>query len=374
MPPAPPEDFAARLSGILNASALNLALAIGHRCGLLAALARESEPLSAAELAGRTGLDARYVREWLGAMVCGEIVEISGEGETERYLLPAERAEVLVGRNDDGLAIYCQELPLLTSSVYEQVLQAFQTGHGIPYSSYPDFQTFMAELAATKHRRQLLDQFLPAVDDGRLIERLRSGIRVCDFGCGEGVALVLMATAFPDSEFVGIDIDWEALAVARKNATRFELPNLEFSLHDASELRHDRHWAGRFDYVTAFDAIHDQRAPLEALQSVHHLLAADGLFSMVDIAACSSQAGNREHPLGAFLYTVSLMHCLPVGLVGGGAGLGMMWGREQAAALLAEAGFAQVEVGPVLAEAGFAQVEVGPVPGDPFNLHYLCRR
>jgi len=359
MPPAPPEDFAARLSGILNASALNLVLAIGHRCGLLAALARESGPLSAAELAGRTGLDARYVREWLGAMVCGGIVEISGDGETERYLLPAERAEVLVGRNDDGLAIYCQELPLLTSSVYEQVLQAFQTGHGIPYSSYPDFQTFMAELAATKHRRQLLDQFLPAVDDGRLIERLRSGIRVCDFGCGEGVALMLMATAFPDSEFVGIDIDWEALAVARKNATRFELPNLEFSLHDASELRHDRHWAGRFDYVTAFDAIHDQRAPLEALQSVHHLLAADGLFSMVDIAACSSQAGNREHPLGTFLYTVSLMHCLPVGLVGGGAGLGMMWGREQATALLAE--------------AGFTQVEVGPVPGDPFNLHYLCR-
>lgn len=360
MPRTPAEDFAARLNDILNASALNLALAIGHRCGLLLALARESEPCKAAALAEQTGLDERYVREWLGAMVCGEIVEISGgAGGEELYLLPPERAEVLVGSNDDGLAIYCQELPLLTSCAYEKVLNAFRTGSGIPYSNYPDFQAFMAGLAATKHRRQLIEEFLPVVDGGRLVERLKAGIRVCDFGCGEGVALVLMAAAFPESSFVGIDIDWEVLAIARKNAARFNLSNLEFGLHDASELLHDPHWAGRFDYVTAFDAIHDQQAPLEALKSVRHVLADDGLFSMVDIAACSRQADNCEHPLGSFLYTVSLMHCLPVGLVDGGAGLGMMWGREQAVALLEE--------------AGFGQISVEPVPGDPFNFHYLCR-
>jgi len=115
---------------------------------------------------------------------------------------------------------------------------------------------------------------------------------------------------------------------------------------------------GLFDYVTAFDAIHDQTRPLDVLRGVNHMLTPDGRFSMVDIAANSNLADNLAHPMGPFLYTVSLMHCMPVGLEGGGAGLGMMWGREKAVEMLRD--------------AQFQKVQVLEMPDDPFNLHFFC--
>jgi hypothetical protein len=98
---------------------------------------------------------------------------------------------------------------------------------------------------------------------------------------------------------------------------------------------------------------------MAALKNVHAMLAPEGAFSMIDIAADSSLAKNSDHAMGAFLYAVSLMHCLPVGLVNEGAGLGMMWGRQKAAALLKA--------------AGFGRIKIEPIPDDPFNLHFYCR-
>ena len=138
------------------------------------------------------------------------------------------------------------------------------------------------------------------------------------------------------------------------------MTNIRFALKDAAVLRHPNEFSKSFDYITAFDAIHDQTRPLEALQGVVELLKADGAFSMIDIAAETDIQGNRNHPMGAFLYTVSLMHCLPVGLVDGGAGLGMMWGRQRAEEMLAQ--------------AGFGRVTVATIPDDPFNLHFFCRK
>lgn len=175
-----------------------------------------------------------------------------------------------------------------------------------------------------------------------------------------GVATILMARAFPASRFTGIDISAGALETAR-NAFREEgLTNICFEQRDAADLRHPNDLSGRFDYITAFDAIHDQTRPLEALQGIHEILKNDGVFSMIDIAAETDIEGNRNHPMGPFLYTVSLMHCMPVGLVDGGAGLGMMWGRQ-----LAEK---------MLGQAGFARVTVMEIPNDPFNLHFFCKK
>lgn len=109
-----------------------------------------------------------------------------------------------------------------------------------------------------------------------------------------------------------------------------------------------------------FDAIHDQTRPLSALKGAYAILKPGGLFSMVDIAAATNLAGNLDHPMGPFLYTVSLMHCMPVGLVDGGSGLGMMWGREKAVKMLQK--------------AGFDQIQVLEIPDDPFNYHYLCTK
>jgi len=335
------KPFSEKMTDILNYSALNLAMAVGYQTGLFDVMDTFDTPQTLEAIAGKAGLNSRYVKEWLGVMVSGDIVEISiGKDGENHFFLPKQHGE--------------------TSCAMEAVVEGFTTGDGVTYDRYPKFQTFMSQLADAKHRQVLVDQFLPAVDEGRLVECLQSGIRVCDLGCAEGVALILMANAFPESSFVGIDISREAIEAARSETSRQQLGNLEFVVRDAAMLKDNPEYKAAFDYVTAFDAVHDQTRPLEVLQGIHHILAPDGMFSMVDIAARSNLADNLDHPMGPFLYMVSLMHCLPVGLVDGGPGLGMMWGREKAVEMLKK--------------AGFAKVQVLEIPEDPFNLHYFCRK
>lgn len=356
------EAFGRRMADILNYGALNLAMAVGYRTGLFEAMASFSFPRSAAAIAAKAGLNARYVQEWLGVMATGDVVDlVSGNDGIQRYLLPPEHAAFLVkSAATANLAVYTQEIPLLTICAMEPVIRAFQTGEGLPYSVYPRFQAFMSELANAKHRQVLLETFLPSVADGLLVERLNQGIRVCDLGCGEGLAMLLMARAFPRSRFTGIDSDAGAIESARSGIDALGLKNADVYLKDAATLKDDVRWQGSFYYVFAFDAIHDQSRPLEALQSVHHMLADGGMFSMVDIAAHTRHHDNKNHPMGPFLYTVSLMHCLPVGLVNNGAGLGMMWGQELATDMLHR--------------AGFTSVQVLEIPEDAFNLHFFCRK
>ena len=355
-----PQAFAEKMTDILNYSALNLAMAIGYRTGLFDVMDTFDTPQPLQAIADKARLNPRYIKEWLGVMVTGQIVEISRDDDGKnRYYLPGHHGDLITRRaGNSNLGVYTQEIPLLTACAMEAVIEGFRTGDGVDYDRYPRFQAFMSQLADAKHRQVLVDTFLPSVDGGRLIEDLRSGIRVCDLGCGTGVALILMAGEFPDSRFVGIDISREAIDTARREASQQQLTNLEFAITDAAALSDNSELKASFDYVTAFDAIHDQTNPLAALEGVRHILAPGGRFSMVDIAARTNLVDNLDHPMGPFLYTVSLMHCLPVGMVDGGSGLGMMWGREKAVQLLKE--------------AGFATVQVLEIPEDPFNLHYLC--
>jgi ubiquinone/menaquinone biosynthesis C-methylase UbiE len=359
---ADPDSFSEKMIRILNDGALNLALAIGYRTGLLDAMDGLEIPQTAGRIAQKTGLNLRYIEEWLAVMVSGEIIELSRTPEGENlYYLPPHRGDVITRRaGNANLGVYTQEMPLLTVSALEAVIRGFKTGAGVSYDNYPKFQEFMSQLADAKHAQVLVDRFLPAVDNGRLVERLQAGIRVCDLGCAQGVALMLMAKAFPRSRFVGIDISDDAIAEARHEARRQQLENLDFMVADAAFLSDNPALKESVDYVTAFDAIHDQTRPQDVLRGIYHMLVADGLFSMVDIAAESNLAENLNHPMGPFLYTVSLMHCLPVGLMNGGAGLGMMWGREKAVAMLKQ--------------AGFSQIQVLEMPDDPFNLHFFCRK
>jgi 2-polyprenyl-3-methyl-5-hydroxy-6-metoxy-1,4-benzoquinol methylase len=354
-----PKPFAEKMTDILNYSALNLAMAVGYQTGLFDVMDTFDSPRTLQAIADKAGLNPRYIQEWLGVMVTGKIVELSTGGDDQnRYYLPKQSGDLLTRRaGNSNLGVYTQEIPLLTSCAMEAVVEGFSTGDGVTYDHYPKFQTFMSQLADAKHRQVLVDKFLTSVDGGRIIERLKSGIRVCDLGCAQGVALMLMAEAFPQSRFTGIDIAREAIEAGRSQAARQRLANLDFVTMDAAILKDNTDLKDSFDYVTAFDAVHDQTRPLEVLQGIHHSLAPGGIFSMVDIAARTNLADNLDHPMGPFLYTVSLMHCMPVGLVDGGSGLGMMWGREKAVEMLKA--------------AGFKNVQVQEIPEDPFNLHFL---
>ena len=355
------ERFAERMTEILNLGALNLALGMGYRLGLFEALAEAGGPIGCAELADRAGVSARYLREWLGVVACGRVVELGRDGAgRETYYLPPEHAAYLIRGSELNLGVYTQETPLLTVCAQEDVRERFSDGGGVDYDRYKPFRAFMAQLADAKHRDTLVQTFLPSVDDGDLVKRLEQGIEVCDLGCGSGLAALLMARAFPDSRFTGLDFDPDEIAAAESLARKDGLTNLTYLVQDAASVEDVPELAERFDYITAFDAIHDQTRPAEALAGVRYMLKPGGLFSMIDIAAGSDQADNIDHPMGSFLYLVSLMHCLPVGLNDHGAGLGMMWGRQKAVEMLEQTGFSEVAV----KEMAF----------DPFNLHYQCRR
>jgi len=355
-------EFSKRLATILNYGALNLAMAIGYRTRLFDVMDGFESPQTASTIAKNAELNERYVKEWLAVMATGGIVELSRSASgDDLFHLPREHGDLITRRaGNSNLGVYTQEIPLLTTCAIEPVLQGFRTGEGVPYLHYPKFYEFMTQLANAKHRAVLVEKFLPSVLGGRLIERLRKGIRVCDLGCAEGVAVMLMAEVFQHSTFIGMDISEESIVKARNEASRKRLQNVSFLNLDAAFLNEHRDLLDSFDYVTAFDAIHDQTRPIDALINVHALLRRGGLFSMVDIAASSSLSDNRDHPMGPFLYTVSLMHCMPVGLVDEGAGLGMMWGRQTAVEMLHQ--------------AGFGTVQVLGIPDDPFNLHFLCEK
>jgi 2-polyprenyl-3-methyl-5-hydroxy-6-metoxy-1,4-benzoquinol methylase len=352
--------FADKMTQILNGGALNLALGIGYQLEIFDVMADLGQPVTCLDLAGAARLHPRYVQEWLGIMCTGRIIEICGDpGDETTYFLPPEHAALLTRKAGSGnMGVYTQEIPLLTEIAMARVVEDFTRGDGISYAAYPRFQAFMAQLSHARHRQVLIDHFLPQVDEGRMVTRLKQGIRVCDLGCGQGVALHLMAQEFPASTFTGIDNDASAIEDAWQETETLGLKNLNFRVKDASKIDEDSSFFQAFDYITAFDAVHDQSHPLAALKGVRHMLASGGMFSMIDIDAASHPAGNMDHPMGPFLYTVSLMHCMPVGLSDNGRGLGMMWGREQAVDLLRE--------------AGFEHIQVLQMSHDPFNVHYLC--
>lgn len=358
----PVQPFSEKMTAILNYGALNLAMAIGYRTGLFDVLDQSDAPQSASTISARAGLNVRYVTEWLGVMACGGIVELSADSDgTDLFDLPAEHGDLLARRaGHQNMGVYTQEIPLLTQCAFQGVVKGLGDGQGIPYANYPEFQQFMTQLADAKQCRVLTDVFLPSVDGGRLVAALQSGIKVCDIGCGEGIAVMLMAKAFPRSEFIGVDISDEVILTAAHQAQNNGIANASFLTVDAAALSQHHGFKASFDYVTAFDAIHDQTRPQAALKEIYAVLKPAGLFSMIDIAADSRLAGNLAHPMAAFLYTVSLMHCMPVGLSDGGMGLGMMWGRQKAVAMLRS--------------SGFSKVDVTEIPEDSFNLHFLCRK
>ncbi len=310
---------------------------IGHRTGLFDAL-RDQPPMTSGELALRAGLNERYVREWLGAMVTSEVVE--HDPATMGYSLPTEHAGLLTrAAGADNMAFFTQYIGLL-ARVEDDVVECFQKGGGVPYSMFPRFQEVMSEESGQVVLASLESHVLPLVPG--LTERLTSGIRVLDAGCGRGRIMTQLAELYPKSSFVGMDLLQDQVAFARAEGSRKGLRNVEFITADLSDFDQTSEPAA-YDLVTTFDAVHDQARPLRVLKGIHRTLKADGVYLMQDIRASSQIHKNIGHPIGTFLYTCSCMHCMTVSLAQGGEGLGAMWGEEKTREYLQRAGFRSVE-------------------------------
>jgi SAM-dependent methyltransferase len=345
--------FEEKLVDILNAGALNLMLSVGHRTGLFDTMAGMA-PATSSEIAEKAGLQERYVREWLGAMTVGRIVDHEGEAGT--YVLPPEHAALITrGAPNGNLAVFTQYIPLL-GTVEDDIVRCFREGGGVPYECYGRFHEVMAEDSGQTVLPALIDQILPLVPG--LTGRLEDGIRVLDVGCGRGKALNLMARTFPNSRFIGYDLSEEAIAFARQEAAEHRSQNFKFVARDLSNFDETAEPAA-FDFVTTFDATHDQAKPLAVLRGIHRTLAPDGVYLAQDIKGSSHHHGDLDHPLGPLLYTLSCMHCMTVSLAQGGEGLGAMWGREKALTYFHN--------------AGFSDIRVNELSHDLQNYYYVCR-
>ena len=331
-------SFGEQMLGILNGGMAANMISIGHQVGLFDTMAELGRAATSTEIADTAGLNERYVREWLGGLSVSGIVE--HDVDTMTYRLPPEHASLLTASGEANLAIFAQYIPLL-GQVEDDVLDSFHHGKGVPYEKYHRFHEVMAEDSGQTVLPALFDAILPLAPE--LTERLETGIRVLDLGCGRGLALLKMAERFPASQFEGYDLSREAIAWAREHAEQRGLHNVSLEVRDLSDFDATAN-AEAFDFVTTFDAIHDQAKPLNLLQGIRRTLKHDGVYLAQDIHSSSHHHHDREHPLGPLLYTISIMHCMSVSLAQGGEGLGTMWGREVARDYFTRAGFSSIEV------------------------------
>jgi 2-polyprenyl-3-methyl-5-hydroxy-6-metoxy-1,4-benzoquinol methylase len=319
----------------LNKSALSFMLSLGHQSGLLEAM-KDNESLTSTGLAEKAGLNERYVREWLGAMVCSGIVEV--EGDDPEYKLTPEFIYILTSEaGNDYLGHIFQYFSVL-GKVEQDILKCFKNGGGVPYEAYDRFHQVMAEDSNQTVVSALNSKILKLDKD--LIPKLETGAQVVDIGCGSGLAIHSLAKEFPQSNFTGLDLCQEPIEKAKQLAVKDNLRNLSYKTFDLAR------WNEKsvYDIITAFDVIHDQAHPDLVLKNAYNALKEDGIFLVQDIDASSFVAENKDHPLGTLLYTVSTMHCMSVSLSQNGMGLGTMWGRQKAMEMFKEAGFNSVEV------------------------------
>lgn len=209
----------------------------------------------------------------------------------------------------------------------------------MPYSRFNRFHEVMAEDSGQSVLSSLETHILPLVPG--LIDRLAAGIRMLDVGCGRGRILNRLAARYPRNRFVGMDLSQSAIAYAREETSRGGLDNVQFIAADLSDFDQTAE-PDSFDFITTFDAIHDQARPLNVLGGIHRALKAQGVYLMQDISGSSHVHKDLDHPIGTFLYTVSCMHCMTVSLAQGGKGLGAMWGEETTREYLHKAGFRSV--------------------------------
>ena len=306
---------------------------VGDRLGLFKAL--QGDPLSCADLAEKTGLNERYVLEWLRAMTAAEYIE--HDREADRYYLTDEQAFVLADENSPmfvGGAFHMTTPSVLNTP---RILDAFRNGGGIPYAEIGhEVGCAIERFFEPGYRHFMVNQWFAAVEG--LNAKLEAGANVLDVGCGRGQSTVHMAKAFPASKFLGVDYHRDSVAAAMKLADEHGVANVKFIQASAEQVPADE----PFDLICSFDCIHDMVDPSGAVARIRELLADDGLYVWSEPNASHDPTENRN-PIGRTFHAVSPLHCMTVSLAHGGAGLGTVIGEKGARELAETAGFTRFE-------------------------------
>ncbi|MFF0967293.1 class I SAM-dependent methyltransferase [Streptomyces sp. NPDC003703] len=323
-------EFLERVVADNAAAFAGVSTSLGVRLGLYTAMAGAG-PLTSDELAARTGLVERCVREWLAAQVAGAYVLHDPAADT--YVLPDEHAAVLA---DASLPTYVAAGFTMLKALYgaeDALADAYRDGGGVSWREYgPELAEGVAAFFRPGYEAALVQEWLPALEG--VEAKLRDGASVADVGCGFGHSTVLMATAFPRSRFHGFDFHEPSVEAARKLAEEAGVADrVTFEVAAAHDFP-----GGGYDLVTFFDCLHDLGDPAAALRRAEAALAADGSCLVVEPNA-SAEPGENIHPIGRSFASTSAVLCLPTAMAQAGPhALGNHPGQEALAAVAAGAG------------------------------------
>ncbi|MDQ3895824.1 MAG: methyltransferase domain-containing protein [Actinomycetota bacterium] len=313
---------------------------LGDRLGLYEAL-RGRGGLTAAELAEGTGVALRYAREWLEQQAVAGVLtvdDVNATAEARRYSLPEAHAGVLA----DPLALDhlapMARMVVGIASVLDEVVAAYRTGTGVPYSRYGrDFRTGQGAINRPTFTSALVEEWLPAL--GHPAERLAGGGRLADIGCGQGWSTLAVARAYPNAEVLGVDTDVASIAEARAAATEQGL-RTRFECVDATALASE----GPFEVVLLLEALHDLARPIEVLAAARAALAFGGAMLVADEAVAPTFTAPGDD-LERMMYGWSITHCLPAAMADRpSAAIGTVIRESTVRALAGEAGFSRVDV------------------------------
>ncbi|XP_071510508.1 S-adenosylmethionine-dependent methyltransferase Rv2258c-like [Diadema antillarum] len=331
------EDFLKQMKHTMFEGFKALGIAFGIQSGLFDTLVGfQSNPKTSQEIADAGNFKERYVREWLGAMVCSGIVEYNAVDKT--YYIPAHRVpafkkDELVGRT----VTWCAGIPIM-SEAYNAMLEVIKKDGplGVPYSKYTQFHQHEDDISSMWFRDQLCQSFIashPALKKG-----LENGFRVLDVGCGQGGAAFNIASHFPNCSAVGVDIGEDAIEYATEYARTKNVGNVKYVCADASKMPAE--WTDTFDFALFFKTLHDVPRPDLMLSDIRRVLKPGGMLSCLDPNMNSNLEDNLSVGHAPMFYTASLLHCLPVSYqFPGSMGLGTCYGRENTVKLLEQCGF-----------------------------------
>ena len=322
-------EFLNRAVGDLGAAMSAVLMTIGDELGYYKALAKEA--MSPAELARHTSTNERYAREWLGNQAAGGYVVYNPE--TGKYHLEEEQALVLANPNGPvdlpGAYLIVRDL----FHVRERAIENFRTGKGMEWGEHHQCLFHGTErFFRAGYNANLLASWLPALDG--VTEKLGRGGRVADVGCGHGASTILMAKAYPNSEFIGYDYHPQSIETARQRAKDADAANAHFETADASSYS-----SRDFDLICFFDCLHDMADPAGAARHARVALKADGTAMIVEPIA-GDRVEDNLNPVGRVYYGASSLICVPVSLARNGPALGAQAGEKRLREIVADkAGF-----------------------------------
>jgi Methyltransferase domain len=306
---------------------------IGERMGLYKAMAGAG-PMSSAEVAERTGAAERSVREWLRNQAAGGYVTY--DAATDTYELPPEQALALADEESPFYLLGAYELIASLYADEEKITAAFKSGDGMGWHEH-DHRLFKGteRFFRPGYKGHLVAEWIPALEG--VEEKLAEGAKVADIGCGHGASTVLMAEAFPESEFHGFDYHPGSIERAREAAAEAGVDNAIFDVATAKDYP-----GTNYDLVAVFDCLHDMGDPVGASSHIHDTLADDGTWLIVEPFA-GDHVEDNFNPVGRVFYGASTMICTPASLDQEvGLALGAQAGQERLTEVIEEGGFSAV--------------------------------